>query len=283
MVRRKTLIALLLMAVALLGSSSAWAMKPRDDFFNRQDPGTRLKLFPFFGPGFRAILENRMSIEKDMSELQTQIIADANPGYSEGSLNFDARFFLLSFGASVGYRNDWHILKFEPDENGLDHRESELNRKARWLKDFDYDWKRHAWPWYEGRLRILAPMDWLFGVTTFSVRYQDRGFDNGFDWALSTVFDRGLIGVSETFLVARGHRWGFAGGACRVLYVPRNDKYELDVHYGILAGTQVGTGNRDLLLLRFYTTLLHDDQLMGTHAFRAPIQIVLGYQAEFDL
>ena len=139
MVRRKTLIALFLVAAAWLVAGSASAMKPRDDFFNRQDPGTRLKLFPFFGPGFRAILENRASIEKDMSELQTQVIGDVNPGYSEGSLNFDARFFLLSFGASVGYRNDWHILKFEPDQTSTpgvprDHGERELNRKARWLK-----------------------------------------------------------------------------------------------------------------------------------------------------
>jgi hypothetical protein len=291
MVRKKTLIAISLIAAAFFGTSAASAKKPRDDFFNPQKKGTRLKLFGFFGPGFRATLENRAPLEEDMSELHTQVIGDVNPGFSEGSLNMDVRVFLLSFGASVGIRNDWHILKFEPAgpeagaEEGLDHGESELNRKARWLKDADYDWREKTWPWYEGRFRVLAPMYNFMGVTTLHVRYQDRGFDNAFDWPTSTVFDRGLFAMWETFLVARNKHLGFIGPASRVLFVPRgrdrgNKEYELDWHYGVLAGTQVGPGNRDLVLLRFYTTLGLDDDFMGTQAFRAPIQIVFGYQAD---
>ncbi|HEY6557918.1 MAG TPA: hypothetical protein VI072_11625 [Polyangiaceae bacterium] len=283
MVLQKTLIAILVLAGAASAASSALANRPRDDFFNRQPPGARLKLFPFFGPGFRGILEHRLPIEPDMSELQTQIIGDVNPGFAESSLNLDARFFLVSFGASIGVRRDYHILKFEPDENGLDHGERELNRHARWLKDNDQDWRRHTWPWYEGRLRVLAPLEGFMGVSTLHVRYQDRSYDNGYDWPLATVFDEGLYGMVETFFVARDKDWGFAGLAGRVLYVPRGDDHEVDVHYGVLAGTQVGAGNRDLILLRFYTTLGHKDDLMGTHAFHAPIQIVLGYQADFEL
>ena len=90
----------------------------------------------------------------------------------------------------------------------------------------------------------------------------------------------------ESFLVRRDKHLGFAGPAARVLYVPRgteqDKEYELDLHYGVLAGTQVGPGNRDLILLRFYTTLGLDDDLMGTQAFRAPIQIVFGYQADIS-
>src|SRR5687767_6290015 len=104
MVLRKKLVANLLVAATVLGASSAFAAKPRDDFFNRQAPGARLKLFPFFGPGFRGILEHRLPIEPDMSELHTQIIGDVNPGFAESSFNLDARFFLVSFGASVGVR-----------------------------------------------------------------------------------------------------------------------------------------------------------------------------------
>ena len=113
MVRKKTLIAVSLIAAAFFGTGAASAKKPRDDFFNPQLPGTRLKLFGFFGPGFRGTLENRTQIEPDMSELHTQLIGDVNPGYSEGSLNMDVRVFILSFGASVGLRNDWHVLRFE--------------------------------------------------------------------------------------------------------------------------------------------------------------------------
>jgi hypothetical protein len=286
MLRNKRLIAFSLMAAALFVSSAALAKKPRDAFFNPQKPGTRLKLFPFFGPGFRATLENRTQFEPDMSELHTQLIGDVNTGYSEGSLNMDLRVFLLVFGASVGLRNDWHILRFEADDNGLDHGKSELDREARWLKDFDQDWRTATWPWYEGRFRVLMPMYDFMGVTTFHVRYQDRGKGlegPAYDWPLSTVMDDGLIGMWESFLVHRGRHWGFAGPAARVLYVPRNGDYKLDFHYGVLAGTQVGPSNRDLLLLRFYTTLGLEDDFMGTHAFRAPIQVVLGYQADFEL
>jgi hypothetical protein len=124
------------------------------------------------------------------------------------------------------------------------------------------------------------------GITTFHVRYQQRGEGlegPAYDWPLATVMDDGLVGIWESFLVRRGRHWGFAGPAARVLYVPRDGEYEIDVHYGVLAGTQVGPGHRDLILLRFYTTLGLDDEFMGTHAFRAPIQIVLGYQVDLEL
>jgi hypothetical protein len=128
----------------------------------------------------------------------------------------------------------------------------------------------------------------FMGISTLHVRYQDRGFDNAFDWQLSTVLDRGVYAMSENFLVLRNKHLGFAGPAARILLVPRgagttNERHELDLHYGVLAGTQAGPGNRDLVLLRFYTTLGLDDDLMGTQAFRAPIQVVFGYQADITL
>ena len=294
MVRKKTLIAVSLIAAAFLGTGAAEAKKPRDDFFNPQKKGTRLKLFGFFGPGFRGTLENRAPLEEDMSELHTQLIGDVNPGFAEGSLNMDVRVFLLSFGASVGLRNDWHVLRFKdklpvdaPDGLDDDTGRPQLDRKTRWLKDLNQDYEKDVWPWYEGRFRVLAPMYNFMGVTTLHVRYQAREFDNAFDWPTSTVFDRGLYAMWETFLVARNKNLGFAGPAARVLFVPRgrdvgDKEYELDLHYGVLAGTQVGPGNRDLVLLRFYTTLGLDDDLMGTQAFRAPIQIVFGYQADIS-
>jgi len=306
MVRTKRLILLSLMAALSFVSGAAEAKKPRDYFFHPQKPGTRLKLFPFFGPGFRATLENRAQLEPDMSELHTQLIGDVNPGYAEASLNADVRVFLFVFGASVGVRRDYHILKFEPDtldasrctpptEPCLDHGKGELDREARWLKDLDQDWKMANWPWAEGRFRLIMPMYQFMGISTLSVRYQHRGFDNAYDWPLSTVFDDGTIAFWETFLVVRDRHVGFVGPALRVLYVPRGGEYEIDWHYGLLAGTQAGPGNHDLILLRVYTTLgtnlvediwrenPESDDLMGTHAFRAPIQVVFGYQMDFEL
>src|SRR5262245_56286637 len=185
MVRKKTLVAVSLIAAAFLGTSAAEAKKPRDDFFNPQKPGTRPKLFGFFGPGFRATLENRTQLEEDMSEAHTQLIGDVNPGFAEGSANLDVRVFILSFGASAGYRRDWHMLRYDNDDLA-NYGQTELNREARWRKDADYDWEETSWPWYEGRFRVIMPMYQVMGISTLHVRFQDRGFDNAFDWPTST-------------------------------------------------------------------------------------------------
>lgn len=311
MSRRTTLPAAAL-AAAVLATSVAHAKKPRDDFLNPQPEGTYLRLFGFFGPGVRGILDNRIAIEPEMSEIQTQLIADANPGYSEGSLNVDVRFFLLSFGAGIGYRNDWHLLQFSPDASCdtidpttgkqlvCDHGETELNRRARWLKDNDYDWGVKRWPWYEGRFRFIVPMYQLMGISTTQFRYQARGLSsrvdpatgydlqNAFDWQQSTVFRDGFIVVNETYLLYRNRDLGFFGPAVRILNVPRGaneavEKREWEIHYGIVAGAQVGPNNRDTVLLRVYTTLGQDNNVYGTQSFRAPIQLVLGYQANIPL
>jgi hypothetical protein len=287
-----------LAAAVLALAAGAHAKKPRDYLFHPQPAGTTLRVFGFFGPGLRATIDTRAPLEQDMSELQAQLTGDANYGYSEASLSLDVRVFLLALGASAGYRNDWHLLQFEPDtldprcpdpsEPCLDHGERRLTRRARWLKDHDYDWDVKGWPWYEGRVRILAPMDPWIGISTLQIRFQHRGLERqtAYDWPNATVFDDGLIFVSETFLVLRSRRHGFAGPALRVLEVPRghdegDPRREWEVHYGVLAGTQTGPNNDDTVLLRVYTTLGQDEDLMGVHAYRAPIQVVLGYQASW--
>src|SRR5690349_10067217 len=53
-------------AALLVVASVASAHPPADDFINPQDPGPRLTLMPFIGPGFRANYDHRFKIEKDM-------------------------------------------------------------------------------------------------------------------------------------------------------------------------------------------------------------------------
>jgi len=310
MSRTRAYLAIAILACLLISSEAA-ANKPKDEFLNPQPPGTALRLFGFFGPGFRGILDNRIALEPDMSEIQTQLFADANYGYSEASLTSDLRLFVLSFGGGVGYRYDWHVLQFAPDTRDpscpagvecLDHGEAELNRRARYLKDHDYDWGKKRWPWYEGRFRIVAPMYQFMGISTFQFRYQDRGFpgcpagnpncqdfQTVFDWQNSTVYRDGFIMINETYIVWRDWRYGFIGPAFRLLNVPRGkneieEEREWEFHYGILAGSQVGPGNRDTVILRVYTAFGTDPHdLMGTHSFLAPIQVVFGYQANIQL
>src|SRR5204863_5898292 len=141
---------------------------PADDFINPQDPGPRLTLMPFIGPGFRANYDHRFTIEKDMSEVRTQLIGTVAVPFAEVSANIDVRFFVMLFGGSIGYHDEWHMLQFNPDPNtGLDRagaphidngpggapdptiQYNDLTLNARASKDQNVDVKADQWAFYE--------------------------------------------------------------------------------------------------------------------------------------
>src|SRR5215471_13067064 len=101
-------------AIACL-AGNARALPPADDFLNPQRPGLRLVLMPFVGPGFRTGLDHRLEIEPEVTELRTQLLATVAVPFAEVSANIDARFFLMTFGATAAYHDEWHLLRFEPD------------------------------------------------------------------------------------------------------------------------------------------------------------------------
>src|SRR5258708_4990991 len=114
-----------LLAGLLTWGPTAHANPPADDFLNPQEPGPRLTLMPFIGPGFRANYDHRFPLERDSrsglwfppegSELRTQLIATVAVPFAEVSANVDVRFFLMQLGGSVGYHDEWHMLQFTPD------------------------------------------------------------------------------------------------------------------------------------------------------------------------
>ncbi len=250
---------------------------------------------PFIGPGFRAAYDHRFEIEKDMSELRTQVIGTVAVPFSEVSANVDARFFLMTFGASVGYHDEWRLLQFEPDpQTGRDRAGQgpgpeppagtvppgqnplppdrdptttfvDLDRDSRAMKDQTGDFGSSAWLFYEGRWGFYWPAYNFMGASTLAARHDGRP-DVSFDWENGTVSGNGWNFRWETYLLFRERNTGFIGPAFRALYLPRNRvegnptigkydvvvpegsacqmnegipcsrRYELEFHYGILAG-----------------------------------------------
>lgn len=111
----KTVASVALAAGVFSSSSICRADPPSDDFLRPQDPGPRLSFMTLIGPGFRAIYDHRYELEYQISELRTQLIGDVIFPYSEVSANVDIRLFLLTFGVSAGYHNEWHVLQFDPN------------------------------------------------------------------------------------------------------------------------------------------------------------------------
>jgi len=228
----------------------AVANPPADDFLNPQPPGERLTLMPFVGPGFRAAYDRRFEIERDMSELRAQAMGTLAVPFAEARVDLDARFFLMTFGLSAGYHDEWRVLRFEPDpETGRDRAGqpraaeppalkltpgatplppdrdptitfTDLDRFARSIKDQRGDVGEASWGFYEGRWGFLWPAYGFLGVSTLSARHEDRP-DVSYDWELGTVSGSGWSYRWEGYFLFRERNTGFIGPALRGLYLPR--------------------------------------------------------------
>jgi hypothetical protein len=243
----KAFAAIALGAALLCMGSVASAHPAADDFINPQDPGARLTLMPFIGPGFRATYDHRFKIEKDMSELRTQLMGTVAVPFAEVSANVDVRFFVMLFGGSVGYHDEWHGLQFNPDpSNGRDRAGApkiqpltdpanpattlvpdptplytDLTRDARSVKDQNADVFSKKWAFYEARWGFVWPAYNFLGVSNLAFRHDGRP-DVSYDWENGTVMNGGWNIRWEGYAFFRERNTGFIGPALRALYVPRN-------------------------------------------------------------
>jgi hypothetical protein len=328
---QKAFLGIALSAGLLTAATTASANPPADDFLNPQKGRPHLTLMPFVGPGFRAIYDHRFEIEKDMSEVRTQIMGTVAVPFAEVSANVDIRFFLNSLGGAIGYHNEWHTLQFNPDPaTGRDRLgnpkyqgtpfedpqpgSTDLDRNARLIKDRNADYKKEAWTWFEGRWQTVIPGYGFTGVSTLAVRKDNRP-DVTYDWENATVFSGGLHLRWEGYAFFRSRNLGFIGPALRALYVPRHrvpnsqyipasnvpvyagsacrpsaveglaceEKYEFELQFGIIAGMQPNwASSTDTLLVRAFTTAGPHSELMGTHIFHQPFQLLVAYMVDID-
>jgi hypothetical protein len=239
----KALAGIALLTGLLSFERPAAAHPPADDFLQPQLPGPRLTLMPLIGPGFRAIYDHRYTVEKDMSEVRTQIMGTVAIPFAEVSANVDARFFLMTAGASIGYHNEWHTLQFNPDaQTGKDRAGqphlgvdpavpalatdqtptfSDLTRSARSVKDHYSDQEVKRWAFEELRWGFLWPAYNFMGVSQFSFHHENRP-DVTYDWDMATVMNGGWSVRWEGLFLFRSRNIGFIGPIVRALVLPRN-------------------------------------------------------------
>jgi hypothetical protein len=241
----------LALAGLFLSAARVNAAPPADDFLNPQIPGPRLTLMPFIGPGFRANYDHRFELEKEATEIRTQVMATVAVPFAEVSANVDVRFFLQQFGASVGYHDEWHMLQFTPDpRTGRDaggqqqiqntdpnpnnfpnlprypislqqDLTRDLTRDLRSIKDQNVDVHSKSWAWYEARWGFLWPAYNFIGVSNLAARHEGRP-DVTYDWENATVLNGGWNFRWEVYLFFRSRNIGFIGPAFRTMLVPRN-------------------------------------------------------------
>ena len=261
-------------AVVVLGLCACQSSRPRDHLLNPKKAGTSLTMFGYTG-GARVTAANRVDLEEGASQLETKLQGDINLGYAQPSVHADLRVMVLSIGASAGYRYGWHALQ------GLDYGPNKLSIDARVDKDEVDDILLDHWPWAEGRTRLVLPFHHNFlALTTVAYRFEDR-LDRSFDWEFATVHDKGHLWRWETLMFLRHWNYGMIGPAVRFLNMSRDDERASELQYGIAGATMPAwTSTNDALVLRVYTAAGIENELMGQHIYRIPIQVIFGYQTE---
>jgi hypothetical protein len=165
--------------------------------------------------------------------------------FAEVSANADLRVFLMTFGASVGYHDEWHVLQYKPDpQTGFDRAGqptiqasddpnsplyapqyqrlgfNNLDRNARSVKDQNADEFEKGWAYYEARWGFVWPAYNFTGVSTFAARHDGRPNET-YDWENGTVLNGGWNFRWEGYAFFQGRNFGFIGPALRALVVPR--------------------------------------------------------------
>ena len=268
-------------AAILLLSGAAAAEQPRDYFLNAPRAGTFAHL-DAYTVGVQASLENRADLEQGMSMLHTRLSGIASYPYVDGSANVDIRVFLLTLGASVGYRNVHRNHTFVPGED--------RSRDARNDRESDDNFDSQGFGHYEGRARLVIPLDSFFMINTGTLRVEDRE-DNSFDWFHATVHDSGLVGKYEATLFYRHRDFGAVGPYFRYINFERTDdaggqSRKGEVQIGGVIGTRPGLitprgGNTDLALLQVVAS--PGDEIFGLHGYRVPLYILGVYRATLSL
>jgi hypothetical protein len=267
---------------ALCSLASSVAAEPKRDYFLDAPTAGVFTHLDGYNVGTQVSLEDRRHLEEGMSMFHTRVSGVLSYPYADGSLNLDARVFLFTLGGSVGYRQVYRDFTYAPG--------ADTSRETRLELDEDKEFGSQGFPYGEGRLRMVVPLDPFFLVATGTMRWEDAN-DNSFDWFHSNVHDGGRLAKVEGTLFYRHRDFGAIGPYVRYMDIPvtkKSGRHGRDgqLHYGLVYGTRPGLvkprhGNIDLFLLQVIADFQDDD--FGVHTYRVPAYILAVYRATLRL
>lgn len=231
-----------------------------------------------FTLGAQASLEHRLELDGDITMLTTRVSALGSLGYGEVGAHADVRAALLTLGGSVGYRDVFRNYAVGPGEANT--------RALRRAADADKTRTHASWPWAEGRARLVIPLESLWLVSSYALRWEDADAGS-FDWFHANVHDGGALHRVDTTLFYRHKDFGGLGPTIRYMSLPRTaasgaHTREGELAFGLTFLTRPGLRKRDDLLL-FQVLTVPRDQEFGFHVLSAPVYAMLVYRAAFAL
>jgi hypothetical protein len=273
-------LAALAAASLLISAGAARADQRRDYMLDIQPEGTWL-LLDYFGTGGQITLEHREPIYGSSNDFT--ISGGVLPTYplGEAFVHADLRILFVSFGATLSYRNVWRDLRFERGEDSYCIRcDAQSRRDADPL--FGATATSDSFPTAEANVRLLLPFnEHIVMETTGAVRYEGRA-DRTFDWFLTSIYDRGILGSWETNLIFKDRHWGGIGPYVQLLMLPRDGGHVAQWAAGFNAVTRLGLIDRnDLLFLTFLVR--PDDETYGQHNYYMPVRSLLIYRMMLEL
>jgi len=258
--------------------------RPPRDYFLNPPPAGQFAHLDAYSVGTQASYEWRADGEEGMSMLHARASGIVSYPYAEASANLDFRVFLFTIGGSYGYRWVYRNFTFAPNE-------ADRSRERRLEIESDKAYTDQDYTFYEGRFRLIIPLDWMFMTNVLTLRHENQA-DNSFDWLHANVHDGGNLTKLESTLFFRHRDFGAIGPYLRYMNLPRTDpadgrsKRVGEIAYGFVYGTRPGfvrpkMGNIDLFLLQMMFRFGDED--FGLQAYRIPLYLLAVYRVTLGL
>jgi hypothetical protein len=273
-----------LVALGVGMARPARAEQPRDWMVAAQPGGTYANLDVIF-PGIQAQIEHRMPIYGQANELNLKVNALPTLVFYESQADVDVRLVILSLGASVGIREVFHALEFQPAGSAAAY-----NAQARRDREFGGDFTKSFSGFGEGRVTLALPFnDNLVFNSINAVRYEG-GRDRVFDWRLGIMRDSGTLFRSDTTLYLKATGFGAIGPRVQILNYKLDHQSNTQINYGFTFTTRPGFRRRNDIL--FISLLLGvggtvngipTDEMYGNHLFKIPATFEIAYRTVLEI
>lgn len=273
--------------------ASAWPQR-RDYFLDAPRAGNFLHA-DLFTAGAQATIEKRIALEdENLGMFHMRANAVASLGFADFGAHTDLRFLgLFTIGGSVGYRRVWQNYSWDPK---TPNDRTNRNDKTDTATD-PRGPKGVSWPWFEARARMVIPLEPLWLVTNFTMRWESPGSDglqdsngmpnNAFDWFHTNVHDSGRLMRFDATMFYRHKSFGGIGPTIRYMDLPVNGERKSELAYGITFGTRPGAfAKDDLFLIQTLFDFKDSGKSFGWHVgplYKIPMYAMLIYRKSFEL